>query len=82
MKLKHLLQNKQIEHTNKGPQHARAEAIEVLCDFMDDDPKESFKYWLGRTKRLKPHEIHAMIKKCKREGKNPQGLFVYLLKNG
>lgn len=38
------------------------------------------KYWLGRTRKLPASEIYRLMRMA-REGKNPQALFNYLLKN-
>ena len=38
------------------------------------------KYWLGRTRKIQPPEIYNMMRQAK-DGKNPQALFNYLLKN-
>lgn len=38
-----------------------------------------FKYWLGRTRHLTPAQLFRIMKQAK-AGKNPQGLFEYLLK--
>lgn len=37
------------------------------------------KYWLGRTRKVQPGDLYAMMKAAK-EGKNPQALFNHLLK--
>lgn len=79
-----LLQNKELEENNTkgGVNSARGEACEKLCIFLDQDIDESFMYWMGKTKRkgMEPSDIHDMIKKCKREGDNPQALFMWLFK--
>ena len=38
------------------------------------------KYWLGRTRKIPAGEIYALMKQAK-EGKNPQALFNWLIKN-
>lgn len=61
-----------------GPNSPRAEQIEKLVKFMGET-NARFKYWTGRTRKLSPEEIYLMMKKAG-EGKNPQALFNYLLK--
>lgn len=79
--LSELLQNKDIQKTDKGVNSARGEACENICEFLGQEPKDSFMYWMGVTKRkgMTPSDIHDMIKEAK-TGKNPQGLFNYLMK--
>lgn len=81
MQIKELLQSKQIDQSAKGVNSARGEACERICEFMGQEPKDSFMYWMGVTKRkgMTPAHIHDMIKEAK-TGKNPQGLFNYLMK--
>lgn len=62
----------------RKPNSDRAEVVEQLCKFMDNDTKR-FKYWLGRTKHLSPAEIYGKMKEAK-GGKNPQALFNFILK--
>lgn len=38
------------------------------------------KYWLGRTRKLEPGQIYALMRKAK-EGRNSAALFNWLLKN-
>jgi len=38
------------------------------------------KYWLGRTRKIPADGIYRLMRQA-REGKNPQALFNYLLKN-
>jgi hypothetical protein len=86
MDIRKLLEKKETElevsKSSGGANSARAEAVEALCDFMGDDPTTSrFGYWLGRTRQIQPDKLHVMMKRCRKDAKNPQALFNYLLKN-
>ena len=74
-------ESEELFSKKKGANHERAEMIEQLVVFMGESVSDSsrFKYWLGRTRKLKPQEIYALMRKA-REGKNPQALFNWLLK--
>ena len=61
----------------RGANSERAEMIEQLCKFMNDN---RFTYWLGRTKKLQPSKIYELMQKAK-NGRTPQSLFNWLLKN-
>lgn len=79
-KIGKILSDKPGQRKQRGPNSARADAVERLCVFMGEDPNGSMKYWLGRTKNLSPSDIHDMMKQAN-DGKNPRALFNYLLKN-
>lgn len=68
----------------KLPNSERAEAVEILLAFMGEAADSEaygrrFKYWIGRTKHFRPHEIHDLVRLAK-DGKNPRAMFNYLLK--
>ena len=72
-----------VAKTRGGINSAKADAVERLMrEVMHENPNDStrFKYWLGRTRKLKPHALHAMIGSAK-EGRKPGALFNHLLKN-
>lgn len=79
-----ILNNRQKQKKERGGVNsARADAVERLMrEVMREDPTNSarFKYWLGRTRRLRSGEIHRLIGNAK-EGRKPGALFNHLLKN-
>lgn len=66
-----------FEVQSNGPKHERAAVVAELYDFMGK--YGTFKYWLGRTRRLSPSAIRDMIHDAEK-GTNPQALFNWLLK--
>ena len=47
-----------------------------------DNHKHTDKYWMGRTKHIRPlNKLEDMIKTAKTEGDNPIKLFQHLLKS-
>ena len=51
------------------------EAIQIM-----DNHKHTDKYWMGRTKHIRPlNKLEDMIKTAKTEGDNPIKLFQFLL---
>lgn len=65
------------------PNSERADTIEQLMEFMGEqsrtDYSRRFRYWLGRTRKCRPADIHTMMGQAK-HGRNPHALFNYLLK--
>lgn len=62
--------------TPRGPNSARADVVQKVCDFMND---QRFAYWLGRTKTLKPEAIYLLLREAE-GGKNKPAFFNFLLK--
>lgn len=89
------LLNARIRKPTTAANSERAEVIGHVMMFMGEDKKnvsegegglafiarknKRFKYWLGRTRRLSPGQIFGLMKRAG-EGKNPQALFNWLLK--
>lgn len=61
-----------------GANSLRSDVVHQLCMFMENNTLR-FKYWLGRTRHLKPGEIYDLIKQSEKN-ETPQRLFNYLLK--
>jgi len=66
-----------IPNKKKPPNSERAEVINQLLEFMEDD---RFKYWLGRTNHLSVSGIHQLMKEARPKNKPPAYLN-WLLKN-
>ena len=54
------------------------EAINAVMELMGD---KRYRYWCGRLHGKTPSQILAMVKQAQ-EGKNPQALFNWFIKNG